>query len=245
MINLFKTYNKAKDVFVRPKLVFKFGLWKNVGVLPVWRRGNFIPIAKHKQFYYPKNFVHIKKHSAGDVLSDGTVVKYDTYDIVYHNLPKKYKNGAWNRDIRIKLRKWGLGWLKPNYYLPLWLSFYIFNRDVTYKWKYDDIRYEYPPEFTIVFFGFAFYITLEPQLEDEDDSPYHYWESLLNFLYQCNKNVTETLHYCGQWTTFKNNKDSNFFQLRKTHIKPEYHQEYDEAVLTYNDYLKNKKDDFC
>ena len=45
--------------------------------------------------------------------------------------------------------------------------------------------------------------------------------------------------------TFKDDEEIKYFQLRKTHIKPEYHQEYDEAVLTYNDYLKNKKDDFC
>jgi hypothetical protein len=227
-------------------LVWKFGLWKNVGTLPVWRRGNRISFANHKQYYYPKNFVHVKTHSTGDILSDGTISKCDHYDTIYHEIPQKYKQGAWNRNIRIKLRKWGLGWLRPQYYLPLWLSFYIFNRDVTYKWKFDDINYEYPPEFTIVFFGLALSITLSPKLEDENDSPYHYWESLLTFLYQCKKNVTKTLHFCGQWSTFKNDKEIRFFQLRKTHLKPKYHQEYDKAVLEYNNYLKNKKDDdFC
>lgn len=239
MFNLFKTYNKAKDVFVKPKLKLTFGLWKNTPGLPFWRVGNRIKIAKFNQFYYPQNSVRIKEYDIGDIKPDGTIAKYKTYKYIKHTLPKGANNGVWNRNIRKKLRKYYLGWLKPQYFLPLWLSFYVFDWDVCYKWKYDDIRYEFPPQFTFVFFGFALTIFVIPIMEDEDDSPDHYWESLLSYLYQdkCNKDVSKTLTFCGKWSMTKNGKETSYFQLRKSHIKQKYHEEYDMAVLNYN---KNK-----
>lgn len=240
MIKLFKTYNKAKDVFVRPKLKVNVGLWKNMGNLPMWKHGKIIKLAKYMNYYIPQSTVNIKTYNSGDLKSDGTIAKYNEYTISKHKIPEKAINGVWKRDIRKKLRKYGLGWLKPQYTLPIWLSFYVFNWDVMYKWKYDSIRYEFPPQFTLVFFGFAISFTLKPILEDENDSDDHYWESLLSFLYQkeCNKSVTDTLNFCGQWWTYKDNKRIKFFQLRKIHIKPEYHDEYDKAINKYN---KNNK----
>lgn len=236
MINLFKTYNKAKEVFVRPKIKFSIGLWKNMSGLPMWRSGNVIRIAKYYQFYIPNNRSHIKKYNAGDIKEDGTIAKYNECITSTHKMPKNAEHGVWKRDIRKKLRRYGLGWIKPQYVLPTWLSFYIFNWDVFYKWKYDSIRFEYPPQFTIVFFGFALNFTLEPLLEDENDSQDHYWESLLSFLYQpeCNNNIKDTVKYCGQWSTYKNNKEIKFFQLRKTHIKPEFYVQYNKGVKEYN-----------
>lgn len=236
MIELFKTYNKVKDVFVRPKLKFQFGLWTNTSGLPVWRHAGWLNIAKYKQCYIPETSVRIKTKSAGDLNPDGTVAKYNSYKTIFHKLPKGSENGAWNRDLRKKLRKWGLGWLKPRYALPRWLSFYIFNWDVCYKWKYDDIRYEFPPQFTIVFFGLALTILAIPDTEDDDDCPDHYWESLLSYLYQeeCEGSISKTLSYCGQWTRHDKQKgDRKYFQLRKSHLQPKYHDEYDEAVNQY------------
>lgn len=238
MLNLYKTYNQAKDVFKKPKLKISFGLWKNMRGLPVWRCGNRIRLAKYSQYYNPNNIVHIKQYSAGDIKEDGSVVKYDMYRTSYHELPKHAKNGVWRRDIRQKLRKYKLGWIKPQYFLPLWLSFYVFNFDVIFKWKYDDICYEFPPQFTIVFFGFALHITLEPYLEDEYDDASHYWESLLSYLYhpECNKNITDTLLHCGCWHRF--NDGVLNCQLRKKHINKKYHYEYDEAIKKLNNLQK-------
>ena len=47
MFDLYKTYNKAKDVFAKPKLKVSFGLWRNSPGLPVWRSGPNIHIGKH------------------------------------------------------------------------------------------------------------------------------------------------------------------------------------------------------
>ena len=221
MIKLFKTYNKAKDVFVRPKLKFQFGLWRNTYGLPVWRSAGYISLANRKQYYIPEKSLIIRTDDSY------------SYRRLYHKLPKGCENGVWRRDIRKKLNKWGLGWLKPRYQLPLWLSFYIFNWDVCYKWKYDDIRYEFPPQFTIVFFGLAFTILAIPEAEDDDDCPDHYWESLLSYLYQdeCERSIEKTLNYCGQWTRHdKNTGERKYFQLRKSHLKVKFHDEYDEAI---------------
>lgn len=238
MIDLFKTYNKAKDVFVRPKIRVHFGLWRKSPGLPVWRRGPWLTLGKEGQFYRPNPTVSIKTNSAGDIRPDGTVVKYNEYNIKRHKLPPGCELGVWRRDIRKKLRKWGLGWLRPEYILPACFAFHIFNYDVLYKWKYDDVRYEFPPQFTIVFFGLSLTLTLKPQLEDEFDDDSHYWESLLSYLYQeeCEKDIKKTLKYCGQWTSYKpgdNSYKTKHFQLRKTHIKPKYHKEYDDAVQEY------------
>ena len=44
----------------------------------------------------------------------------------------------------------------------------------------------------------------------------------------------KTLNFCGQWTRHdKENGERKYFQLRKSHLKPEYHDEYDEAVDKY------------
>lgn len=234
MLKLYKTYNQVKDTFKKPKLKISFGLWKNMDGLPMWRHGNRIQIAKSHQYYIPNNMVHIKQFSAGDIKPDGSIVKYDTYCTSYHKLPKYAIHGVWRRDIRLKLRKYKLGWIQPYYFLPLWLSFYIFNWDVLFKWKYNDICYEFPPQFTIVFFGVALHMTLEPYLEDKDDNVCHYWESLLSYLYhpECCKNITNTLLYCGCWHRYDDN--TQYFQLRKTHIKQKFHHEYDEAIIKYN-----------
>lgn len=167
MFNIYKTYNKAKEVFVKPRLKISFGLWKHMPGLPLYR--------------YPNRIL--------------------------------------------------------GYNLPLWLSFHFFDYDVMYKWKCDTIRFEYPPQITIVFFGFAIHLVLKPILEDKDDYDDFYWDSLLSYLYQpeCERNITKTLNYCGKWGE---PDKSNFFQLRKTHINPEYHEEYDMAVTNYKEIIE-------
>lgn len=242
MIELFKTYNKVKNVFVRPKLKVYFGKWFNTPGLPVWRRGPIIylgnPYKLNSNCYEVTNRVRICTGYETWINNKGEELQIKSYSWVTHKLPGGLKPGdiVWNRKIRKSNKKWGLSWIKPIIQLPIWLSFHIFNWDVCYKWKYDEIRYEFPPQFTIVFFGLALTIMAVPEPEDDDDCPDHYWESLLSYLYQeeCEGSVEKTLHFCGQWTRHdKENGDYKYFQLRKSHLKPEYHNEYDESVQKY------------
>lgn len=243
MIELFKTYNKAKDVFVRPKLKVYFGKWFNTPGLPVWRCGPLICLGRDP-YRYDTNCYFVlnetKIHDGYDtwVNSDGKEMKRERFKLIKHKLPGGLKSGdlVWKREIRKELRKYKLSWIQPIIQLPIWLSFHIFNWDVCYKWKYDTIRYEFPPQFTIVFFGLALTILAIPEPEDDDDCPDHYWESLLSYLYQeeCEGSIAKTLEFCGQWTRHdKELGDRKYFQLRKGHLKAKYHDEYDEAVDKY------------
>lgn len=249
MIELFKTYNKAKNVFVRPKLKVYFGKWFNTPGLPVWRQGPIICLGNDRNSYKVNNFLYVQTGTKIWKDNSGKEHTSNVYDISRHKLPGGLWPGdrVWNREIRKKLKKWHLGWIKPNIQLPIWLSFHIFNWDVFYKWKYDEIRYEFPPQFTIVFFGLALTIMAVPEPEDDDDCPDHYWESLLSYLYQdeCEQSIEKTLNFFGQWTKYDAETGKRkFFQLRKSHIKPEYHAEYDKAVDKYiSQHLK--KESLC
>ena len=183
MFEIYKTYSKVKDVFVKPKMKFHFGRWYMLPGLPVWRRGPEICLDRYgRNSYTPNNSSYICVGKKGDVI-DGKELKYDRYKTSFHKLPKGTEYGAWTRPIRQKLRKMGLGWIKPRFFLPIWFTVDCFCYDVIYKWKYDEIRYEYPPQFTIVLFGLAITVQLIPDPVDDTDCPDHYWESLLSYLH--------------------------------------------------------------
>lgn len=228
MFKLYKTYNKVKDVFVKPKL--KFIIKFHDGYR------NKIRICKKNTYYYINNCVQYPIAKKGDIKSDGTIYEYDTFGISYHKLPTK-DYCYWKRSIRQKLRKYGLGWIKPIFILPSFLTFRITNFDVQYKWKYGSIRFEYPPEFSITLFGIRFIWVLKYEEAHYDDSEDFYWESLLSYLYQpqCNQDIKDTLFFCGKWTVYKPFKHS-IFQLRADHLKNKYHSEYNKAVELYNKY---------
>lgn len=251
MIELYKTYNQAKNVFVKPKLHCYFGLWKNDPCLPVWRRGPIwrlggSPYDLNAKCYFLKDSVAYKKGEETTKLSNGEPYTYGVYGRSYHQLPGNLYAGmvVWNRNIRKKLRKFGIKRAKAWIYFPIWLSFRIFNRDVTWKTKWTgyDIRYEYPPQFTIVFFGLSLSFWLNPVIKDNETEDYnHYWESLLKYVYGKYKgDLLQTIISCGKWENIS--KNTSYFQVSKNYIKPEYWEEYDKAIELYNE-LKDKETD--
>lgn len=254
MINLYKTYNKAKEVFVKPQLHWRFGIWKHDPCLPVWRRGPIWHLGgstykSNAKCYQISNTHHIKTHCAGDVAEDGTIYKYDYYETIKHKLPGKLKNGdlVWKRKYRQLFRKFGLNIAKSSIRFPIWLSFHIFNYDVFWKTKWDeyDFRYEFPPQFTIVMFGLSLSFWLNPKCKLETDSPDHYWESLLTYIYGKNAgDLIQTVADCGRWIQTKNNQENTFFAVSKTYIKPEKYVEYEKAIELYEELIKNNGDKY-
>ena len=253
MLKLYQTYNKAKDVFVKPKLYWYFGKWRNNPCLPVWRRGPILrlggsPYKINSKCYLVNNYVHVKTHNAGEVKSDRSIYKYDYYETSIHKLPGNLKNGdiVWKRKYRKLFRKFGLKIFKACIKLPIWLQFHITNLDVVYKtkWHAYDFRYEFPPQFTIIAFGWSLSFWLYPECKLETDSPYHYWESLLTYVYgEHAGDLLQTVADCGKWIQSKRNQDTEFFALSKSYIKPERYEEYDEAVELYNELIKNKNNE--
>ena len=185
IIKMWNTYNKVKHKFKKPKLHWRLGLWKNDPCLPVWRRGPEIRLGKYRKNYYCQNGVtHYKSGVSYWTDNNGKQHEIPCWAISSHKVPCKY---AWNRDIRIKLRKWGLGWIPPVIQLPMWLSFYIFNHDMVWKTKFEDYRFEFPPQFTIVFFGISlsFWLNAPEGVYNPIWSNCSYWESILWYLNEC------------------------------------------------------------
>ena len=252
MIELYKTYNKAKDVFVKPKLHWKFGLWRHDPCLPVWRRGPIIGIGEsiykaNAKCYQVKNSVNVYTGEKEYTRMDGSKTTYKTYETFYHKLPNNLNcfDIIWKREYR---KKWWAKIIPARLKLPIWLAFHIFNHDVIFKtkWTEYDIRYEYPPQFTIVFFGLSLSFWLNPEIKDPDTENFnHYWESLLTYLYgEHAGDLLQTIVDCGKWEFIdKDRNKKQYFQLSKNYIKPKYHKEYDEAVELYDELIKNNKED--
>lgn len=253
MIKLYETYNKAKNVFVKPKLRWKFGKWHNDPCLPVWRRGPiwWIGGSSYKanaKCYEARCRVNIKVGTKTYNRMDGSTYTCDVIETSLHKLPKGIREHypVWKRKYRKLFRKFGLKIFNAYIQFPIWLSFHIFNRDLTWKtkWTNYDFRYEFPPQFTMVFFGWSLSFWLYPECKSNTDSPDHYWESLLTYIYgEHAGDLLQTVIDCSKWIQSKNDKDTEFFALSKNYIKPEYYEIYDEAIELYDELIKNNKND--
>ena len=221
-IRMYDTYNQAKHAFKRPKLYWKFGLWRKDPCLPVWRRGPIIKLIKYRY----------------------TDVKWDT---IGKSKPKKYKIGGkwvWSSPIDIKGWAWSDEYkkqhpiiskiFKPQYQLPIWCGFYIFNHDLFWKTKWDDYRYEFPPQFTIVAFGLSLSFWLKHPLGKKyrDDT---YWEAMLWYIDK--KYIKDAFKECPVWKNYDTNELT--FSLCPEILNPPYDSM---AQVMIDDYIKNKKD---
>lgn len=233
IIKLYNTWEKAKDYFIRPSLRVYFGPWRKDPSLPIWRRGPAIYIPRRKGLYnraYPVKDSVMIKTGVKTWEYNGETLSYNCYDWApSHKLPGNLKAGdyVWKRSIRKKLKKWHLSWIKPVIHLPVWMRFTIFNHDVLYKWKYDSIRYEYPPQFTIVAFGLSLSFTLHSPVQNALACDDHYWESLLNHVYDNNSGtLKETILNAGIWSRYKDDKKIDYFALRPSYLKTNRLAEY-------------------
>ena len=167
MIKLYKTYNKVKDVFVKPKLTWSFGFWRNQEGLPCWRNGNLIRLGKRGSYELSK-------------------------DSTFYKAKYQWKE-SWKNKHKILSKIF-----KPVYELPIWLSFFIFNLDLCWKTKYGDYRYEFPPQFTIVFFGLAlsFYLHCPVKGVGKDND---YWEAILWYIDKKDLKVVDKMLGCWSY----------------------------------------------
>ena len=153
-----KSYRKVRKIFKKPKLRWYFGTWRNFNGLPVWREGPTISLWTN----------------------------FNDYHICDMENGSKY---AWS-DFGIKNHPFLSKILPPVIQLPIWLRFGMFSKDVTWKakWSSDDIRYLFPPQFCLVFFGLCIGVIAEAPFGDEDD----YWATILKYLYCYDKDIEKT-----------------------------------------------------
>ena len=120
----------------------------------------------------------------------------------------------------------------PN--LPIWRKkgiwyFKIFNLDVCSKYKYGEIVYEFPPQFTIVFFGLSFTITAHVPKTSEENATFIYddlyWEAILNAAYAPKgvDNLEHAILEGGEYVW----KNYSYWSVRPSFIRKSYRSKYD------------------
>lgn len=107
----------------------------------------------------------------------------------------------------------------------IWLTFNIFNRDICWKTKWGDYRFEYPGQFTIVFFGLSFSVWNTCPIRDSDDEDY--WEAILHYINSKKETPIEKLKdvnvKLGRWVVLDENcKEIGARRLNKEFLKEPY-----------------------
>lgn len=214
-IKMYDTYNKVSHVFKKPKLYWRFGSWRKDPCLPVWRRGPYIKLIKYNY---------------NDV----------TWGVVGKSKPKRYKIGGkwtWSSPTDIKGYMWSEDYkkrhpiisklFKPNYQLPIWLSFYVFNHDMIWKTKWDDYRFEFPPQYTIVLFGYSLSFWLRNPIGSSRDDLY--WESMLWYIDK--NNLKDAFNECTVWMDMGSKE--YIFPFNPAQLKEPYSSEAQVMVDNY------------
>lgn len=247
MCRLYDTWRKVKDTFVKPKLKVYLGLWKNNPyAFNIWPFLYICPRRLlHKYCCYVHNSVLIKTSTSIEGFGNEEL-PVDHYTMSKHVLPGNLRDWdcVWKRQIRKKLKKLHLSWLKPYYRLPSWLCFKIVNLDVGWKDKYNSPRFERPPRFSIVLFGLSLTFSLHCPIKDAYSCDDHYWESILNHLYY-NKvgTLKETIDLTGRWTRYINSEVScSYFATRPEYIVKDKLEEYIAALSDLEKTYLEKRD---
>ena len=234
-------YKKVKDIFKKPTIKVYFGFWSTPKF--IIRLGNYLVNNQDKNdtFKYKIfDWIHTKLSCSDPGLpvwrhgnTFNIFKKHQTYD--YNK--REY---VWNQDFENKLEKIHLSWLKPSYELPNCLSFYFFKWDMCWKWKYDEVRYEFPPQITLVLFNVSISLYWRaPKTEDGKIDDLMYWESILNYTHKYKetlrgKNVDELSQilglsdYCGYWSSF--NKETDTYDYIWT-LQPTYLRDKEYAKI--------------
>lgn len=198
---MYNTYEKVSDVFIEPQLNFWHGNFIKIPYSVPHKCNNVITMHKkilHKYTHYVVSSHQIKIGEQEYKRNDGSTYTIPVYKSSSHKMPGGLHSYGlvWNHNVRHLLNKFCLGFIKPSYTLPTWLTFEIINNDVLSKLKYDDIVFEYHPQFTIILFGYAFSWWLTPPKASEHDFEDNYWESILYYLHNYDKDLYKTMDNC-------------------------------------------------
>ena len=140
-------------------------------------------------------------------------------------------------EFKEKLKKYGLGWIKPVYELPHWLKFGVYNYDFAGKWKYESARFEWKGVFAIVIFGFTIAFYLDTPKSDDGIIRYDdfYYEFIMEYLNGENAgDLIACIMNAGKINSYsKECGDSTYNALAKSWFKPEWHKAYDIAYERY------------
>lgn len=201
-IKLYDTWKKAKGVFKKPRLIFKYGNWYKSSGLPVWRRGRTYWFGKYGEY----ERITVKKWRKPIKTTNLNIegVWIDSWD---YDWKTGYKEA---HPIISKL-------FKPRYELPKWFTFYIFNNDLWWKTKWGDYRFEFSPQFTIVFLYWHISFFLAPPKGCRIDD---YWESMLWYIEK--RNLEKTFNEMNAWKNLQTGEIN--YRLTPEMVEPEYQE---------------------
>ena len=216
-IKLYDTWKQVKGVFKKPRLIFRYGNWYQSVGLPVWRRGRTIKLTKYlgrdcKQ-------IQVKKWRPP--------VKVANFD-----LPGGYVDTwVWDwKDSYKEKHPFISKHFKPVYDLPKWWTFYMFNHDLWWKTKWDDYRFEFAPQFTIVFLYWHISFFLAPPEGCRVDD---YWESILWYIEK--RNLEKTFNEMSAWKNLQTGEIN--YRLTPNMVE----EEYQELIQYFIDERKRKE----
>lgn len=167
---------------------------------------------------------------------------YDKVSDVFAEPKLHFKVGRWRKDPCLPIWRRGPIISFGKYSgksLPMCFAFYIFNLDVMWKTKWDEIRYEYPPQFTVVLFGisFSWWLSAPSASTDWKGQPDNgsYWETILEYVYgEQSQDENDNLHnlkrcidcyyFHTEYTDEENKKFDELTEKMKAvgHESPEY-----------------------
>ncbi len=110
-------------------------------------------------------------------------------------------------------------YMKYRFAVPLKVGFSYCG--LGWKTKYDSYRYETPPVFSFVFFGYQIALTVGHKHPDQ------YWESWLYYEYETKGTREERVKQCRErapqtWTTYKQGKEKETVDYYELILKKKY-----------------------
>lgn len=166
---------------------------------------------------------------------------YKTYNKVarYFEKPRiKWFGGLYLNDPSARVhRKSRVKLFGKRIELPWWLKFEFTVNDVTWKYKWDNVRYEYPPRWSLVLFGMSLSFWLVPPTHDQEYLDCNYWESIIEWSENENRMphmFKEHLISDSYWLEVHDNERVGIMSTRKEWVKPEFHTSWKiaKSVLT-------------
>ena len=111
---------------------------------------------------------------------------------IYKNIPMVRRNKYWIKRI-----------FGNEYFISIGYPFAITNIQLGWKWKFDDIRYEWMPSFQIFIFNWQFVkIYLAPDGDNDK-----YYEMILHWMKKCNKDIKKA-EETWSWIDLKTKKST-------------------------------------
>ena len=173
-------------------------------------------------FYMTRLFEEYFRNDADDVFrSPELICSISTLKNSHLNSDTGYHFGSyrWRQYKNIGEYQWKCVWrddfklnhpiftklFKPYYKVPNWMYFKFRMRELGWKLKWGDYRYEYSPMLDIVLFGICISIVVNPPIDTgtgKYHSPDDYWESIL--WYQDYQNIDLVKEKMGKWKIYNN-----------------------------------------